>query len=270
VVRDLLYLYDDDVVLVRDDVETTDAAYVKKWLLHSVFKPRVADSRVLRGTADDGILESDADLAVIENGGASLVVRRFGPDDAVIRLVGGPGHRFYVETDGDDSVLDGRNMAGGAVAKPWFDGGDWRIEIQPRAARLRDQFLIALAPGIGPARLDAVEKVALAEGSARALATKGAVVVFTDERATGEIAFAAPGGQRRVYLIGARPGIRVTLTTAGVRRDATAAGFAPVVFDVKLTAGETVRLRLDGPGAGASIQTKESPSPLAGEGWGEG
>lgn len=249
VVRDLLYLHDDDVVLVRDDVETTDAAYVKKWLLHSVAKPRVAGARVLRGTADDGILESDADLAVIENGGASLVVRRFGPDDAVIRLVGGPGHRFYVETDGDDSVLDGRNMSGGAVAKPWFDGGDWRLEIQPRAARLRDQFLVALAPGIGPARLDAVEKVVLAEGSARALATQGAVVVFTDERATGEIAFAAPGGQRRVYLIGARPGIRVTLTTGGVRRDATAAGFAPVVFDVELTAGEAVRLRLDGAGA---------------------
>ncbi len=157
--------------------------------------------------------------------------------------------RDDVETDGDDSVLDGRNMSGGAAAKPWFDGGDWRLEIQPRAARLRDQFLVALAPGIGPARLDAVEKVALAEGSARALATQGAVVVFTDERATGEIAFAAPGGQRRVYLIGARPGIRVTLTTGGIRRDATAAGFAPVVFDVELTAGETVRLRLDGAGA---------------------
>ena len=154
--RDLLYLHEDDVLLVRDDVEVTDAGYVKKWLLHTVFKPRLDGARVLKGNAEDGILESNDDVVIVENGDSRLVVRRIAPDDAVIRLVGGPSHRFYVETDGDDSDLDGRDMSGGAAAKPWFDAGDWRIEIQPGKPRARDEFLVALAPSIGPARTHAI------------------------------------------------------------------------------------------------------------------
>ena len=70
------------------------------------------------------------------------------PEDGVIRKVGGPDYRYYVEVDGDDSDLDGRNMVSGAEERPWFDAGMWRIEIQPQEERSYDEFLVLLQPSL--------------------------------------------------------------------------------------------------------------------------
>ena len=54
----------------------------------------------------------------------------------------------------DDSDLDGVNMVEGANERPWFDGGLWRMEIQPETGRKEDHFLVVMKPrhreGFGP------------------------------------------------------------------------------------------------------------------------
>jgi len=64
ITRQLVYLTDEDLLMVYDNVVTTDAAYTKKWLLHSWSKPETKRERVLVGTKNDGILES-ADNRII-------------------------------------------------------------------------------------------------------------------------------------------------------------------------------------------------------------
>jgi len=245
VTRDLLYLHEDDLLLIRDRLETTRAGYVKKWLLHTINKPRVERTTLRKGAADNGILESRADEIMVRNGRGRLVVRRFEPRDAVVRLIGGPDYRFYVETDGDDSVLDGRNMDAGAKIKPWFDTGNWRIEIQPGAPRERDEFLIALVPGIGVARRDMVSRLQLRAGDARALTTPSAVLLYTDENHGREISFDAPLGRKRIYLAGLRPGEQVALETGGARRGGTADGGGWAMFELPLIGGARVTVTFD-------------------------
>ncbi len=148
VTRQLLFLPGEETLVVHDRVTSTDASYTKKWLLHSWTKPETARERVLKGAADDGILESPDDRAVIRYRGGVLQVVRLLPEGAVIRKVGGPHYRYYVEADGDDSDLDGSNMDQGADERPWFDAGLWRMEIQPAAPRREDGFLVALKAGV--------------------------------------------------------------------------------------------------------------------------
>ena len=221
VTRQLLYLEDDDVLLVYDDVTATDPAYTKKWLLHTVEKPAVADARVLKGAADNGILESRADRAVVTNGRGRLTVRRLLPADAVMRLVGGRDYQFYVEADGDDSDLDGVNEVEGATFSPWFDVGLWRIEIQPGAPRKRDRFLVALAPSLGTAREGAAEPVATSAGAA--VASAGSVVLFVDAEGPAKATLTWPNARRTLYVAG----------LAGGSVSATVAGAAPVTAAVE-------------------------------------
>ena len=106
VVRRLVYLQDEDRLLISDQVNAVAAEYQKKWLLHTVMRPEVENIRVLKGTADDGILESTADKALVRNGREFLTVQRVYPVDAVIRLVGGEHHAYYIEKDSDETTLD--------------------------------------------------------------------------------------------------------------------------------------------------------------------
>jgi len=95
------------------------------------------------------------------------LARRPLPRDAVLRLIGGESHRFYVEVDGDESELDGENFAAGASARPWFDQGRWRIEIQPPAERARDRFLVLLSPSRGAPRPGHAQPLSDVAGTAR-------------------------------------------------------------------------------------------------------
>jgi hypothetical protein len=248
VVRELLYLNQDDVLIIHDEVVSTKAGYTKKWLLHSVNKPEVADAVVLKGARNNGILHSEASSAIIRNGNGSLMVQRFAPSNAVIRLVGGPDYQYYVEEDGDDSTLDGRNMIGGANPKPWFDNGLWRMEIQPREPSLRDEFLIALSPSIGPPRRNVVRRLKLVTGTARGLVTDNSVIVFADEPKRGEISFVLPGSQSRIYLVGTSPGMRLTLTSAGSPPKPLVAKQRMTVIETASPPGTRITLVLGRPG----------------------
>ncbi len=200
--RELVYLRAEDRLIVHDRVRSTDAAYVKKWLLHVPTRPQVAGLRVLRGGLGDGILESEAGFARIDNGNGALALRRLLPRDARLRLVGGPSHRYYVERDGDETALDGVDYAEGARPAPWFDADDWRIEIQPGAPRRDDEFLVVLSPALGGAVRDDAEVLASDSSMLSGVVTPVSVSAFVQRGGGRAARLRLPEGRQALYVFG--------------------------------------------------------------------
>jgi len=210
VVRELLYLIDEDRLLVHDRVVSTDSAYTKKWLLHTVHKPFVPGVLAIVGREDAGILQNQSDWIRIENGDGRLDVKRLLPEGAIVRLIGGEGYRYYVESDGLDGNLrggfNGENFSEGAIEKPWFDNSNWRLEIQPNIEQEEARFLIALSPSLGVDRSLEVASLELEDGDASALVTPDRIIVFTSGLALGELSFVLPGEQNQLLLVGVDEG----------------------------------------------------------------
>jgi len=239
--RALFYDQQRDALWVSDEVVATDPAFTKKWLLHSIDKPRVEGARVLRGEPENGILETAAGRAEIARGRGRLVVHRLLPGDGVMRVVGGADHRYYVEADGDDSDLDGINADGGAKPKPWFDAADWRLELQPATPRRRDRFLVALLPSLDPPRNDTVRLVESADAGVSAAMLEDRLVVFLHDPSPRRLRLALPAAARRLFLLGL--GNPATITDAGgFRLLAPRDGVAEA--ELELAAGTALELEL--------------------------
>lgn len=146
VMRELVYLVESDVLIIHDIVESHKAEFTKKWLLHSWGKPMTADERVVTGNNVNGIMETHDKKAEIVHEKGKLNINVIFPENCLIRKIGGPDYRYYVETDGDDRVLNGRNMINGVKEKPWFDSGMWRIELQSEKKEKQTEFLVILQP----------------------------------------------------------------------------------------------------------------------------
>lgn len=206
--RELLYLFAEDRVLVRDIVTATDPAYEKKWLLHTVTRPAVDQPRLVLGGEQAGVFDSDGDTAVVHNGPGRLDIRRLLPEAATLRVTGGEGYEFFVESDATTGERgeSGENFSEGGEARGWFDNGAWRLEIRPGAPRARDEFLVALSPGLGEDRSNEVQVLNLLSGRASGLVTPGCVVVFSDSGRLGEISFAHSGKQECLLLAGVMAG----------------------------------------------------------------
>lgn len=217
VIRNLIYLLDEDHLIVYDQVTTTNASYLKKWLLHSVRKPEILGLKVLKGTANNGILESRADRATIRNGEGVLVAKRILPADAVIRAVGGKDFQYYVESDGDESSLNGHNFSEGAVENPWFDVGWWRLEIQPSKPSEYDEFLVVLSPSISTVRSDPILPLRIYSGDAVGLVTRRTSIIFNKDRNNNSIKFRLPRSSNRLVCVGLI-GSQVTLSADGQER----------------------------------------------------
>ncbi len=203
--RQLVYLFDDDRLIVRDTVVATDASYTKKWLLHTVNRPELSEERVLKGSRRNGISESSVAVATVKNGDGFLRIDRLYPEDAVIRLVGGPDYQFYVESDGDDSDLDGENFSDGVSLSPWYDVGMWRMEIQPGKPRLKDEFLIVLSPGHRGVSQDKVRAVELGGTATKAVQAGNYLVVFLANEAHGTLQVPAITNAKRLLVVGIPP-----------------------------------------------------------------
>ncbi|MGD8939790.1 MAG: hypothetical protein PVJ72_10450, partial [Gammaproteobacteria bacterium] len=216
--RELVYLFDEDRLIVHDTIESTNKAYIKKWLLHSVSKPQVDDLTVLKGTIDNGIMQSHATKAVISNQKGHLTVQCIYPADAVIRMVGGKDYQYYVEVDGDERDLDGKNFSEGAISKPWFDIGMWRIEIQSEASSSNSEFLVSLAPGLNEVRRDDLQKL-IVQGKAKAVASRDSIVLFTDNNTNGAVNFTMPDRQKNIYIVGMRENIPITISINKIPQD---------------------------------------------------
>ncbi|NMC74584.1 MAG: hypothetical protein GYA56_09560, partial [Geobacteraceae bacterium] len=148
VTRDILFLRQDEIIVVFDRVRSTEPGYPKRWLLHSVYRPEhegmerfsgtIANSTAipgkptgvpLRGTVQGGISEIvNPGIITIRgwNFGPSdgrLLVRTLLPAPAVTRIVGGADGRGTRKTTlalpyGGGNTLSVRDAGG-------FSAGDF-------------------------------------------------------------------------------------------------------------------------------------------------
>jgi VanZ family protein len=126
----------DDVVVVFDDVEASDAAFGKRWLLHTVERPEIGHATfavaVPRGEGRG-------------RAGGQLVGHVLFPERHALNAVGGRGFEFFVgerNYDEDGKVLAIARQRGPLGPEP----GAWRIELTPEHAAKEDQFLVVLLP----------------------------------------------------------------------------------------------------------------------------
>jgi hypothetical protein len=250
VIRELLYLFEEDRLLVRDQVVSTDPSYSKKWLLHTVTKPNVESARVILGSEAAGVLESDNDLMMIQNGSGRLDVKRLLPEAAVVRLVGGEGYQYYVASDGAGSGTgvnrNGDNFSAGAQARPWFDNGTWRLEIRPPVPRERDEFLVALSPSLGLDRSAEVSSLHLLSGHGSAVETPERLILFVNGGVeSGELSFEKTGNQQVLLIVGVVLGeeYRLVLGDETVQYNASRSGVLRILLPTAFKRGEVVVLR---------------------------
>jgi len=107
-------------LIVFDRITSTNKAFKKKWLLHSVEQPQVNGTRI-------SIARTDGE----NNGRMVTDVLLPEPDNQQITKVGGNGREFWV---------DGRNVYE-SPSHPDVEPGAWRIELSPAVAAKSDMFL---------------------------------------------------------------------------------------------------------------------------------
>src|SRR3569623_236336 len=116
-----LFGYDgiDDVVIVYDQVTSTNPDFRKRWLLHSLYKPELTG---------DGFIVRTPSTSQAGHAGGRMQAHGLLPANRDIQLMGGPGFEFFV---------DGKNYVEGVAEKvkkrPELEAVSWRVELMPIA-----------------------------------------------------------------------------------------------------------------------------------------
>ncbi len=125
----------DDVIVIYDQVTSTEAGFRKRWLLHTLEKPQVTKN---------GFIVRTAPTTQPGHGGGRLEAHVLLPSEPQIHLMGGAGFDFFI---------DGRNYDEGVAKtltkRKGTEPGAWRVEVMPEAARESDEFLVVLLPTLG-------------------------------------------------------------------------------------------------------------------------
>jgi len=217
VIRQFLFLPDEQRVAVFDQVVSTDENYLKKWLLHTVGRPQISGLKLLKGRYDNGILISDARTAFIQNKAGRMRVDVLYPRQSVMRLVGGSDYQYYVEVDGDDNVLNGINFSQGASDQPWFDVGLWRLEIQPEIARKSDRFLVVLSLADRQKTIMPVQKAGTANTKSVGFFSDQTIVVFAPAYGDGNMTIDLTEPKSRLIIAGLSMFKVVTVWQNGIK-----------------------------------------------------
>ena len=122
-IRQLIFL-EPNLVIVMDRVVSTNPAFKKTWLLHSINEPTIGkDAKSFSLTADEG----------------RLVCVPILPDKIKVSKIGGPGNEFLVDSThfqcGLKSVIDPEPLHYAEIP------GAWRVEETPAVATKEDYFL---------------------------------------------------------------------------------------------------------------------------------
>ncbi len=136
--RTFLYDRTEDVVVVYDDIKSTDPDFVKRSLVHSIERPRLRPG---------GFRIEVPPKPLLHRQGGTLEVDVLFPRDAYLNPVGGSGFEFWV----DGRNYDGNGEVWQKVARlrePRPEPGRWRVEIVPPEKRKRDRFLMVLRPSL--------------------------------------------------------------------------------------------------------------------------
>jgi len=139
--------------VVFDRVGSTNASFKKKWLLHMVNEPQVSEPGVVESVeVTDHIMTVRGNRIGFDNAGWAMDVQTLLPTDALVRKVGGPGYRYWVDDNGYTGPAGGANWPppsssyGGHTPEEIGVGG-WRVELSPPVAALDDLFLNVLEIG---------------------------------------------------------------------------------------------------------------------------
>ncbi|WP_163834587.1 heparinase II/III family protein [Spartinivicinus ruber] len=206
VTRELFYLQEQDQLLVHDTIATTNPAYIKKWLLHSVYQPVVKGLKLVQGETHNGIMTSDASEATIVNGNSRLFLKKLLPANSKLNVIGGPDYRYYVDIDGNGHTWDGVNFDKGASNKKWFDPGFWRLELASTASQSVEHFLVALTPRLDTKKLNQSDITILkAEQNYYAVRLKSTVVVFLADANINQLDLDWEAPLKKIYIVGLAP-----------------------------------------------------------------
>ncbi len=212
VTRQFLYLRKEEAFVVHDRVETTNPAYLPKFLLHGFSKPESPHERLLAGdSAEDGILESNDRRMVTTHERGRLTQVAVLPKAARFLKVGGPHYRGYVEKDGDQANgFNGVNLESAAPprATDSKQPGVWRTELEPTIPGERTQFLNVLLPRLtDDARaLPAVENWEAGDGADAARVGETVVVFSRDGGALDGMRLRGNGAKRCLVMDARRGG----------------------------------------------------------------
>ncbi len=216
--RSIVYLrnhsYDHPVVLVFDQVVSTDPGFKKTYLLHSINEPVISGDTVTI-QIDDGVDPANE---------ATLYQQTLWPSDFVLTKVGGRanGEDFYVADDGtgvghnysEDCDYASTSVAIGQV-------GEWRIEVSPQTPSLDDVFLHVLSVTDEQASYSAVGVDAVSSNHLRGAIVsdndgqQATLVLFSDQATdldevvdlTGTSAF------HQILIVGLEPNEAYEVTT---------------------------------------------------------
>ena len=227
--RDIVYLRSTSrphpVILILDRVESTDASFEKRFLLHTVNEPSLQDKRM-----------------VVTNQGGRLTLLALNPADAVLRVVGGAGQEFLV--DGVNYPLDPNGNEGQPEAGE--DPGAWRLEIVPGTPKTLDYFLSVLFVDDDTAA--AVESnAALLIDATDCLGARvaGWTVVFARDRAgAATLTYALPAsGPSQHLACGLSRGAMLSYSVDGSKvGDAVAGEGGCLQFELSADAGAVVSI----------------------------
>ncbi len=176
--REILYIRTDDILLINDKVLNKAKNQVKV-IFHTVNKPMVEDEVILKGSMDNGILTSNSKLIKIQNKQGYLISEIFA-DINDIRLIGGKDYQFYVETDGDDTVLNGENFHQGLTPEQGDKGAKWRIEINAKAKESQELVTIH-RPNLNSYRGERTQMMILPNDVKAFVVSADMAVIFTDK-----------------------------------------------------------------------------------------
>ncbi|MBN2289666.1 MAG: heparinase II/III family protein [Candidatus Glassbacteria bacterium] len=159
-VRRLLFVK-PDIVAVCDNVDALDPSFEKRWLLHTIEEPVIAEGGMVTVSDKEGRLKLTPLL----------------PADVKVEKVGGPGAEFMVNGVN-------RPLEKAPYLNPVAENGAWRLELKPGAPRKAEIFLNLIEVGDrgAPARYSfrRVEAGPLVGAVSDSLA-----VLFTAEREPG-------------------------------------------------------------------------------------
>jgi len=210
---------DRDFFVVFDRVTSTDQSFEKRWLLHTIERPKI-DGRYAQGGVDGqgglngaggtpGSVSLDSSLVTVEENEGKLFCRTLLPSRHRTVLRGGPNDKGahavadsyeYLDATGKQWPLDQLYTSSTYIR----ECGNYRVEIIPQEPRKDDVFLHVLHPA-GQAQMPPAELVSSPDGQVLGACVDGWCVVFARSGRIEKASWPLPGPVRRVLITDLAP-----------------------------------------------------------------